>query len=348
MKEPEKQPLVEVAFQHREGDAFHCDICPRHCVLMEGDIGTCGGRQVIGDRLIAINYAQVSALHLDPIEKKPLYHFFPGSDILSVGPNGCNLTCPWCQNWQISQEKHTTRSVLPDELADMVDALDGIGVAYTYAEPLIWFEYVRDAGKIFHERGLVNVFVSNGYINPEPLKEILKIADAFNIDLKTTEEEVFRHYCGASLEEVKRNIKMIYDAGRHLEITHLMITDINDDLTKVEQLAKWIASVDRRIPLHLTRFRPAHLYEHRETDVSFLQKALQLSRSYLDNVYLGNVAIADGQDTRCAVCGTVQVKRQNYGVEITGLRGNHCSNCGAQAYFKVDIASLSDSSCNIS
>ncbi len=330
-----RAPVIEVPYQHREGSRIRCDICPQQCRLDEGAIGICAGRQVIDGRLIAINYAQVCSLHLDPIEKKPLYHYYPGSEILSVGPNGCNLKCDWCQNWQISQNDSPTRTVLPMELADMVDALDGIGVAYTYAEPLIWYEYIRDAGRILHDRGLVNVFISNGFVNAEPLRDLLEIADAFNIDLKSDEESHYRNYCCGSLEDVQRTIGIIHDAGKHLEIAHLVVTGINDDLTRLERLVKWIASLGRDIPLHLSRYFPANRYEEPPTDISFMQQAFDLAKSRLDYVYLGNLGSESGQDSFCPGCGSLLITRRNYGVTIVGLEGSHCRACGKDLPFVV-------------
>lgn len=323
-----RSPLVEVPYQHREGARIRCDICPVRCKLDEGGIGTCGGRQVINGRLIAVNYGQVCSLHLDPIEKKPLYHFYPGSEILSVGPNGCNLNCAWCQNWQISQNIAPTRTVLPDELADMVDALDGIGIAYTYAEPLIWYEYILDAGRLLRERGLVNVFVSNGYVNAEPLRDLLSIADAFNIDLKSDDDACYRHHCGGRLEDVQRTIRMVRDAGKHLEITHLIVTGVGDDIGQIERLVGWIAAVDRAIPLHLTRYFPSNRYDEPPTDIGLMQDAYAAARAQLDYVYLGNVPTSAGQDSFCPVCGALLIKRRGYGVDVVGLDRDSCRKCG--------------------
>ena len=329
-----KQPLIEVAYQEREGNRIRCITCPQNCKLKEGDLGVCGGRQVIDGRFIAVNYAQVSSLHMDPIEKKPLYHFFPGSDILSVGPNGCNLSCPWCQNWQISQDKMPTRTVLPNELADMIDALDGIGIAYTYAEPLIWFEYIRDAGKIVHERDLANVFVTNGYINEEPLKELLPIADAFNIDLKSADNLCYKNLCGGSLEDVQRTIRIVYEAGKHLEITHLIVTGVGDDLAKIEQLVDWIVDLDKSIPLHLSRYFPSNKFDDPPTDIGFMQQAYRMAKSKLDWVYLGNVWSEYGQDSNCPNCGALLVRRTGYNTEIVNLQGNRCNKCEMELNFK--------------
>ncbi|MDP8238393.1 MAG: AmmeMemoRadiSam system radical SAM enzyme [Candidatus Hatepunaea meridiana] len=332
-----KQPIIESAYQHKEGNRIRCSICPVNCKLKEGDIGICDGREVINGKLIATNYAQISSLHLDPMEKKPLYHFFPGSEILSVGPNGCNLSCPWCQNWEISQNKIPTRTVLPNDLADMVDALDGIGVAYTYAEPLIWYEYILDAGRILHERGLVNVFVTNGYINADPLKDLLTVADGFNIDLKSSESQCYIQQCGGKLEDVQRTIRMVYEAGKHLEITHLIITGLNDELNKIERVVDWIADIDKTIPLHLSRYFPHNKYKEPPTDLQFMTDAYYLAKSKLDWVYLGNTRSDIGQDSHCPECGSMLVKRTGYYTEIKKLDGDRCKNCGKQLNFSVDV-----------
>ncbi|MBM3330041.1 MAG: AmmeMemoRadiSam system radical SAM enzyme [Calditrichaeota bacterium] len=326
------QPLIEVPFQSRQGRRIRCEVCPLYCTLGEGDIGVCGGRQVIGGKLIAVNYGQVCSLQIDPIEKKPLYHYYPGSEILSVGPNGCNLTCSWCQNWPISQNRAPTRSVGPEELADMVDAVDGIGAAYTYAEPLIWLEYLLDAGRVLRERDLVNVFITNGYINAEPLKRLLEVADAFNIDLKSSDDACYRHHCGGRLEDVQRTIRMAHDAGKHVEITHLVVTGVNDRLERIEAVAKWVAALDRQIPLHLTRFFPSHRYDEQPTDPAFLAEACDLARSYLDWVYPGNTT-GTGLDSLCPGCGELLVKRLGETVEVLGIEAGSCWNCGQEVPF---------------
>ncbi|MDP8228502.1 MAG: AmmeMemoRadiSam system radical SAM enzyme [Candidatus Electryoneaceae bacterium] len=328
---------VEVGFQRREGNRIRCEICPHYCKLGEGDVGICGGRSVINGRFIATNYAQVSSLQLDSIEKKPFYHFFPGSDILSVGPNGCNLSCAWCQNWELSQNNAPTRILQPTELADMIDAIDGIGAAYTYAEPLIWFEYLRDAGRILHERGLMNLFVTNGFINAKPLQELLPISDAFNVDLKTTDDGTFCHYCKGHLEDVKRNIYAIYDAGKHLEITHLLVTGVNDNLHNIEAVVNWVSALDPAIPLHLIRYYPSNHYDKPPTSHQFMKEAYRLARSELSYVYLGNTSAGDEQNSYCPECGSLLVKRDGSHVEMVGLDGNRCTNCKKELDFHVDV-----------
>lgn len=332
-----EQPLVIGEFQRPVGNKIECSLCPHLCKLQEGETGICGGRQVIDNRIIATNYGMISSLNLDPIEKKPFYHYFPGGEILSVGPNGCNLTCKWCLNWQISQSKEglPTRILLPEDLADMVDALDGIGVAYTYAEPLIWFEFVRDAGRILHERDLVNILISNGYVTEEPLRQILPFVDAFNVDLKVVDSKCYQSFCGGRLEDVERSIKMIYDAGKHLEITHLLVTNVSTDMNRFEKLVRWISSLDKTIPLHLSRYFPAHNFEEPATDLAFMKQALEFAKSELDWVYMGNVWTGEGENSVCS-CGEILIERNAGDVQIVGLDGNKCRKCGKTLNFVVE------------
>jgi len=327
-------PMVEVAFQSRSGHKIRCDTCPVYCVLEEGEIGSCSGRQVIDGKFIATNYAQISSLQVEPIEKKPLYHFYPGSEIVSIGPNGCNMSCSWCQNWQITQNTSPTRVIMPTEMADIVDSLDGIGIAYTYAEPLIWFEYVRDVGRIMHERGLLNVFITNGYVNAEPLRELLKIADAFNVDIKSVSDSIYRDHCGGRIQDVHRSIRQIHAAGKHIEISHILVSNVSTDLKKVEQLVDWIASIDTRIPLHLTRYIPANHFHEPPTDKDFIVKAYEIAKSKLDSVYAKDASSLDGRDSYCSSCGEVLVKRDEQSAELLGLDGDKCRNCGSSAYFQ--------------
>jgi len=329
------QPVVKGEFQFWEKDRLVCRLCPHDCALQEGDEGLCGGRRMIDGQIIATNYGQICSLLLDPIEKKPLYHYFPGCEILSVGPNGCNLKCKWCQNHHFSQAVTPTRLILPQALADMVDAVDGLGVAYTYSEPLVWFEYARDAGRILHERGLRNVFISNGFVNEAPLRELLPFTDAFSIDLKSKEEYCYRHFCGGRLEDVERTIKIVYESRKHLEITHLLVTGVSTDLNKLELLVKWVAEIDRAIPLHLIRYFPANKYDEPPTDLQFMSEAYKTARTYLDYVYLGNLWSGEGQSSYCPHCGELLIRRSPNHVEIVGLDGNLCSRCGASLNFVI-------------
>ncbi|MBC8466096.1 AmmeMemoRadiSam system radical SAM enzyme [bacterium] len=319
-------------YRRTTGDQIKCEICPRFCILSEGDIGLCGGRKFLNDELINTNYGKITSLYLDSIEKKPLYHFFPGSDILSVGTTGCNLTCKWCQNDHLIQNDNSAREISPESLVDIVDAIDGIGVAYTYAEPLIWFEYALDSGRLMHDRGLFNIFISNGFINPNPLKELLNIADAFNIDLKVEDDQCYATFCGGRLEDIHRTINMIYDAGKHLEITHLLVTGVSTDYSRLEKLVNWISAIDKRIPLHLVRYFPTKQFSEPPTDMEFMLNAKEIAKSKLDWVYLQNLWTEEMENSFCP-CGAILVDRSQGVISTTGISNGNCKNCGNEVNY---------------
>jgi len=270
-----------------------CELCTRGCALAEGQIGFCRARGNVDGSITAINYGLVTSLALDPIEKKPLYRFYPGSKILSVGSFGCNLRCRFCQNHEISMadaERSFTRSIRPAELVEMARSLvpsGNIGIAYTYNEPLIGYEYVRDCAGLAQKEGLKNVLVTNGYICEKPLRRLLPFIDALNIDLKAFNEDFYK-WVGGDLATVKRSIELSA-AASHVEVTTLVIPGKNDSAEEIRSLAQWLSAVDPEIPLHLTRFFPRYQLLDRETTP--LEKLCQLAdiaREYLRYVYLGN------------------------------------------------------------
>ena len=270
-----------------------CEICPHHCAIQEGHTGICRARGNRGGKIRAINYALVSSIALDPIEKKPLARFYPGSFVLSVGSFGCNFKCPFCQNYEISTadlEHAYTREILPEELVERALSLKqkgSIGIAYTYNEPLVGYEYVYDCAVLAKKKGLKNVVVSNGYICREPLLALLPYIDAFNIDLKAYSEE-FYHKIGGDLKTVKQSIELAAQSS-HVEVTTLVIPGENDGEEEIRSLSRWLASVDPGIPLHLTRFFP--LYKMRDksmTEKSLLQKLQKIAEESLKYVYVGN------------------------------------------------------------
>ena len=270
-----------------------CPICPHQCRLMPGQVGLCRARINTGSNIQCCNYGQITALALDPIEKKPLRHFYPGSNILSVGSYGCNLSCPFCQNHSISMAPGSSVeliTMMPDELTDQALAYvssRNIGLAFTYNEPLIGYEFVRDCASLNRQKGLKNVLVTNGYINKNPLLELLPLIDAMNIDLKGFTEHFYQSINGG-LETVKNSIKQ--SAGCcHVEITTLIIPGENDSMDEIKALARWLADIDPKIPLHLTRFFPRYQYSQREaTDVAALYRLADEARRYLHYVYEGN------------------------------------------------------------
>lgn len=327
----------EVEYQSRKGDRIVCEVCPVRCTLSEGQTGVCRGRGVRDGKLIALNYGKIVSFNVDPIEKKPLYHFLPGSMIASAGPNGCNLHCKWCQNCEISQFTAPTRDISPQELATRAMIGDSVGLAYTYAEPLIWYEMLMDTAPLVRERGGVNVLVTNGYVEEEPLDKLLPWIDAANVDLKFSDPQLYKKGTGAKLEVVQRTIRRMVEAGVHVELTHLLVTGMADNEEQVARLAEWVASINKNIPLHLSRYFPRHLAKEPETLSSFMERAYQIARANLRNVYLGNVASRDRSDTMCHRCGSHAVKRTWGAVDASGVTASgRCAACGANLQIRMN------------
>ncbi|HBR08106.1 MAG TPA: AmmeMemoRadiSam system radical SAM enzyme [Clostridiales bacterium] len=271
-----------------------CPVCFRHCRLREGQLGFCRGRKNEGGKSICENYGKLTSIALDPIEKKPLARFFPGSLILSVGSFGCNMDCPFCQNDSISCADEQTadwRYMPPEELAALAQELrprGNIGVAFTYNEPMIGFEYVRDTARLVREAGMKNVIVTNGAFCAETLDEVLPYTDAFNIDLKGYTESCYKEL-GGDLETVKAFIRRAARRA-HVELATLVVPGGNDSESEMRDMAGWIASVDRAIPLHITRFFPRRKYAgRRPTDVALLHRLAEIAKERLDTVLIGNV-----------------------------------------------------------
>ena len=270
-----------------------CEICPHHCALEEGQTGLCRARRNIGGRVVCDNYGKVTSLSLDPIEKKPLRRFYPGTKILSVGSYGCNLCCPFCQNSAISMadgEHARIVEVSPEGLAEKAEELvvrGNIGIAYTYNEPLVGYEFVRDCAALVKARGLKNVAVTNGCICEEPLKELLPLIDAMNIDLKGFTGRFYK-MVGGDLNTVTRTIERSAQSC-HVEVTTLVIPGENDSEEEMDALSGWLASVDAEIPLHVTRFFPCFKMDDRgPTPVETVYRLAEIARGHLRYVYEGN------------------------------------------------------------
>lgn len=271
-----------------------CPMCPKQCKLQEGQTGFCRARVCINGVIVPINYGKITSIALDPVEKKPLYHFFPKSHILSVGSFGCNLHCPFCQNHQISMANMQTaayRIIAPYELVDLAlklahQPLGNIGVAFTYNEPFISYEYVRDCAILLRQAGLKTVLVTNGHINLPPLQDLLPLIDAMNIDLKGFTQEYY-DYVGGNLECVKQTIAAAYDKC-HVEVTTLIVPTKNDSVNEMEQQAKWLASLSAEIPLHISRYFPRYKSTIAMTPIEKMQELQAMAQKYLHNVYLGN------------------------------------------------------------
>ncbi len=309
---------------------MQCRLCPHECMISEDKRGRCKVRENRAGELEALTYGRVTSVAMDPIEKKPLYHFFPGSDILSIGSWGCNFSCRFCQNHHISQQEVATEGLTPERAVDLARTRGSIGIAYTYNEPFIMWEYLRDCGRAAHKAGLRNVLVTNGFVNPEPLEEILPLVDAANIDIKAFHDGFYGKLCGGSLEPVLRTVKRACESC-HVELTTLIIPEHNDAPKELEKEAVWIAgNCGRQVPVHLSAYSPRYQLGARPTNVNTLQHAREIFMRHLDHVYLGNVMTQDGADTICAGCGRTMIRRSGYRTEVVAMESTgECAGCGA-------------------
>jgi len=309
-----------------EDNLVRCELCPVNCKIKPGKHGICKLRYNDGGELIANGYGEVVSLSIDPVEKKPLYHFHPGKPILSTGPNGCNLRCPFCQNWQISQENVSTRYISPEQLAELGSKQDSIGVAFTYTEPLIWFEYMYDTALLLKERGLKVVAVTNGYLNEAPVRELFKLVDAANIDLKSASPEFYKNTCRGNRDDVLRTFNIAHEMNVAVEVTNLLITGENDSEYDLKAIVDLIAEIDPLIPFHISRYFPNYKYDNAPTPIKTLETAVKIAREKLAYVYPGNYI--DNSDTRCPQCGQVLVKRSGYYIELPHGEISNCPKCG--------------------
>lgn len=295
----------------------------------EGKTGLCKVRGTVQGELKALGYGLISSAGLDPIEKKPLYHFHPGSEIFSVGGWGCNFACVFCQNWTISQqfvpegEPHT-----PEQIVRKALSVGSVGVAYTYNEPLVGFEFVYDCAIQARKAGLVNVLVTNGYIRRDPAAELIPFMDAMNIDIKSMDDGFYRKQCRATLQPVLDFAEQAVRGGSHVEITNLVIPGLNDGTARIGSLAAWIRKkLGEGVPLHLSAYHPQFQLKDPPTPVAILQEAYETARKELLYVYMGNVRTTAGQNTLCPGCGHLLVERVSYTTAVRGLRDGVCAGC---------------------
>lgn len=328
MKYASENPMVEAKYWEAVGNGVvRCNLCPVHCRLNEGKTGVCMAKKNIGGRLIAVAYGQTTSFNLDPMEKKPLYHFHPGSTILSVGANACNMGCQFCQNFTISQQSAPTQKISPDELAAATSKISNCaGVAYTYSEPLMWHEFILDAAEKVRESGLKNVCVSNGYLEPEPFDKILPLIDAFNIDIKSMSDDFYKKVCKGRLAPVLRNVEKAAGTA-HVEITNLVIPGLNDTDEDFEKLAKFIAGIDPFMPLHFSRYHPMYKMDAPPTPPETLFRAGEIAAQRLKYVFVGNITSQKYSDTICPHCQNTLIRRSGYDVSVTGINNGLCSKC---------------------
>ncbi len=317
-----------------EKDKILCCLCPRLCKLGKGQIGYCSVRQNIGGELYLLTHSQVAGLHVDPIEKKPLYHFLPGTQVLSFGTAGCNLGCKFCQNCDMSTAKVDeifSTKASPEQIVDLALRYNSPSLAYTYNEPSIYGEFVIDVSEVARRNGIRNVMVSNGYISPEARGEVYKSIGAVNIDLKGFNKEFYWKYTISHLVDVLDTIKWVAnETDVWLEITNLLIPGLNDDVEEVEGLVDWILdNCGNHIPLHFSAFHPAYkLIDRPRTPDSTLKNARKIALDKgMKYVYIGNAAIEGGSATFCPKCGKKLIDRTWFSAKIMNMKDGHCV-CG--------------------
>ena len=320
------------AYWVTDGDAALCGLCPHRCRIAEGKAGICGVRENRGGTLFAATYGKVAAVAVDPVEKKPLFHFHPGARILSIGSVGCNFRCEFCQNWNLVLRQVPVEQVLVDDLLRTARREKSVGIAYTYNEPLIQFEFVLECAKAFRAAGLKNVLVTNGYVCTDPLAELLPFVDAMNIDLKSTDPAFYRKICGGKLEPVLATIREAAKAT-HVELTTLLYTGRNDSDEQIRDVVDFVAETDREIPLHLSRYFPQYRATAPATPPDRLAAAYRIARERLPYVYVGNMRLPGAEDTVCPACRATVIRREGYDVDARGLSGNRCAACGARLRF---------------
>jgi len=327
-----------------DDNKVRCMLCPHLCTINRGNSGICKVRYNNNGKLFTRIYNIVSAINIDPIEKKPLYHFYPGSKILSIGTIGCNLQCQFCQNSDISQvtenEFPFLRPYIINDLVKIaVNEKNNIGIAYTYNEPVVWFEFMLDIAKEAKKNNLLNVVVSNGYIMPQPLDELIPYIDAFNIDLKSFSEDFMKKYTHSTLKPVLDNLVKIKNNTKHLEITNLVIPTLNDNEAEFAGMVKWISeNLGNDVPLHISRYFPRYKLYIDETPIETLERFYNIAQGFLKYVYIGNASIGNSNNTICNKCGNIIIERRGYYVFIKGLDiKGRCTSCGEKIidYFIV-------------
>lgn len=320
-------------YETLSGDRVQCHLCGHHCVIKPGQHGVCQVRENQGGTLVTLVYGSAISQNIDPIEKKPLYHFYPGSASFSVATVGCNFQCSWCQNWQIAQAPRTHHliDVSPTSPAQLVANARSYGclsIAYTYTEPTIFFEYTYETAQLAHQAGIANVYVTNGYMTGEMLDLFHPFLDAANVDLKAFRQRTYSQYIGAGLKTVLDSLKKIKSLGIWLEITTLLIPGVNDDLEEIRDIAEFIAvELGTDTPWHISRFFPHYKMPHTPpTPPQTLRSAYQIGKAAgLAYVYMGNVA--GESNTTCPQCGVILIRRSGYSILAYQLEGNHCPSC---------------------
>jgi AmmeMemoRadiSam system radical SAM enzyme len=321
---------------HKKNGRVVCDLCPRSCALKDGDYGFCFVRQNVGGQMVLNTYGRSTGFCIDPVEKKPLNHFFPGSSVLSFGTAGCNLGCKFCQAWEITKSKKVldrlSQQATPEMIAEAAVRLGCHSVAFTYNDPVIWAEYAIDTANACHDRGLKTIAVTAGYICPEPRKPFFDVMDAANVDLKGFTEDFYQHFTLSHLAPVLDTLRWIkHESSVWLEITNLIIPEANDDPDEIRQMCEWIhENLGDDVPLHFTAFHADYrMMDTPPTPAETLVKARDIAiEAGLHYVYIGNVLDPPRESTYCPNCGEMLIARRWYDLGAYELDRNHCRFCG--------------------
>ncbi len=311
---------------------IQCQLCPHFCIIKPGEVGKCKVRKNINGKLYSLVYGKPCSFNLDPIEKKPLYHFLPGQQAISIATPGCNLNCLHCQNYEISQakpEEISSLNLMPKQIIEKTKQRAKI-ISYTYTEPTIFYEYMLDISKLAKKEKIKNTIVSNGFINPKPLNQLCKYIDGANIDLKSINPEHYKKICQARLEPVLEAIKILHEKKVWLELTNLIIPSLNDSLAEIKKLIRWIKdNLGLDVPLHFTAFYPTYkLMNLPPTSIEILRKARQeAKKAGLHYVYTGNLPDEEGSTTFCPKCNQPAIKRDGFFVIYNNLKNGRCK-CG--------------------
>jgi pyruvate formate lyase activating enzyme len=325
-------------WEARDG-TVRCHLCAHRCSIKNGERGLCKVRLNSGGTLYTLVYGKLISRAIDPVEKKPLYHFMPGTTTYSIATAGCNFFCDFCQNWQISQIVHDDGTIYgedctPDEIAADALAHKCQSISYTYTEPTIFFEFAYDTAVVAKGMGLKNIFVTNGYETRETVERMVGVIDAANVDLKAFSDEFYKKRCGARLAPVLEAIKLMHHQGLFLEITTLIVPGENDGMEEIKQIAEFIVSLSPEIPWHVSRFHPQYKQVDKQwTPADTIFKALEIGKSSgLRYVYAGNLPSGDYENTHCPECGSDVIERSGFSARRTGLAGNKCAACGCRLH----------------
>jgi pyruvate formate lyase activating enzyme len=325
----------EASFYTREGDKVRCSLCPHSCAISEGKRGLCGVRENRSGKLYSLIYGLASSIHPDPIEKKPFFHFLPGSTAISFGSVGCNLFCLHCQNYSISRarvDEFDLTPITPDEVIKYAKMAGAESVSWTYNEPTIWHEFTTVASRAAHGAGLKTNYVTNGYIQEEPLRALKGVIDAMNIDVKAFTEEFYKKVCGGKLAPVLKSCQLAVELGMHVEVTYLIIPEHNDSVEEIGRFSKWVFdSLGPEIPVHFSAFHPEYkMTRLQRTPDKTMSAAYEVAKKAgLEFVYLGNVYARDKDDTFCPKCGSLVIQREGFNAEPVDLKDGKCGRCGA-------------------